>query len=166
MNNPFVTTKSARFTEFDLQGPQSIDQALSLYFQAKALAQPSDKTLRSHNMNEDDFAYGVGRLEDKVDKKDQKFDVSSIAPSPVLRGIGGGLAGLAAGHVGSLGMDSPIKRALVSALGAVAGAGAGVWNANHRRGQLLKTMKLMRSYGLNTPSKFNQAAPLLSSLST
>ena len=164
--NPYTHIKSARYTDFDLQGPQSIDAALSLLFQAKALAKPPQKLLNQYGLSEKDLMQGMRYLSDKTHPHEEKFRASDYAPDPKTRAVMGGLGGAGLGVMsGSMSGQGALPTLALGALAASAGAGGAYLQGARRRRQVLNTMKLLRAYGINSPRKMHQARPLFEGMS-
>lgn len=159
--------KRAKPVNFDIQGPSSIDQALSLYLQAKLLATPSTEYLKSKGLNRRRFDKSIRDIRRKTRRGSDKFDLASIAPDPKRNALIGGVTGALAGgllgrtaHTGEHSLDDVVLNAL---LGGGAGAAGAFALAEDKRGRLLQTAKVLKDYGLLTPEKFHKAAPLLHS---
>lgn len=154
-----VLKKESKYTEFDIQGANSMDQALSLYLQAKMLAKPNKGYLKSKSLSSAGFENSVDRIEDKTNRNSPQFNFSDIAPSVNLNTAGGAAAGATLGAAGFA--DSPLTGILGILLGGATGGTIGNLKAKHDRKNMMNTSKVLKDYGLLNPEKFHKAAPLL-----
>ena len=160
--------KSARTADFEVGGPQKLENALQLLAQAKAIGNPPDKYLKEKGIKRNDFENYVENLHDKTKDKEQ-FNAKELVPNPkvntALGGAGGGLLGGLAGYLSDGDAGSDWSDIGAAALGTVAGGGLGALvgneSAKNKRDKMLKTLKILRNYGVNDPGKLRKSLPIL-----
>jgi len=160
--------KQAKYLDFDRQGPKSIDAALNLLLQARAISEPSKQDLNKHSLSKRNMQSSLENLQNAKANQNGVIDAHSVLPSyfgavgpaAIGAGVGAG-AGLAKGFGGD---NKGLSAGLGGALGMLIGGGLGAWDVSNKRKNTLNTLKLLREYGFNTPQKLRAAQALLGKL--
>ena len=154
------------------QGYDALEGALGFYDAARSLARPTDSALRQAGLNRDKFNKFTGSIADQLSDyppsaMNQPYSVSNLKRDPnVVGGVSAGLgaaAGLGAGMIGgAVGDVGLLGKAGLTVAGGVAGWLAGSTSAKAHNADLVKTMKVLRNYGMSTPVKVMRAMPVVS----
>lgn len=149
------------------QGYDAMEGALGFYDAARSLARPTDRDLGSAGLNRDKFNTHLGNIADQLvstppAQMNSPYSAKGLQRNPRLSGgiaaAVGSAIGLGAGTVGDQGLAA---KAGLTVAGGLVGYLAGEVSARNHNADLTKTMKVMRNYGMNTPTKVMRAMPIV-----